>query len=303
MTSGHDALRGLLGRVGAWTFAFDQRPIADVRIDAREIESLGFPALWVPEGGASRDVASHLAVLLASTGSIAVCSGIANITARQPEVLQAAAVTLVDGYGDRLVVGIGVGHEYSTERREVEWAHPLARTRAYLDRMDAADTALPPPQSPVRRMLAALGDGMLRLSAERALGAHTYFVPVEHTAHARQVLGPEPVLAVEQTVVLGRSASIARGIARAWAGHYLELPNYARNWLRLGYRDADVAGQGSDRLVDAGVAWGDVDAVVARVREHLVAGADHVCVQVIDEDDADACVPQLRELAPALLDL
>jgi probable F420-dependent oxidoreductase len=301
VTAGHDALRAVLGRVGVWTFAFDARPMVDVRVDAREIESLGYPALWVPEGGGSRDVTSHLAVLLASTGSIAVCSGIANITARRPEILQAAAVTLADAYGDRVVVGIGVGHEYTSERRGVEWARPLDRTRAYLDRMDASGSALPRPRSPVRRMLAALGDGMLRLSAERTLGAHTYFVPVEHTAHARDVLGPEPVLAVEQTVVLGRAASVARGIARAWAGDYLELPNYARNWLRLGYRDGDVAGGGSDRLVDAAVASGDVDAVVARVRDHLAAGADHVCVQVID-DDADGCVPQLRELAPALLE-
>jgi probable F420-dependent oxidoreductase len=285
-----------------WTFAFDARPMASVRTDAREIESLGYPALWVPEGGGSRDVTSHLAVLLASTDTIALCSGIANITARQPEVLQAAAVTLADAYDDRLVVGIGVGHEYSTERRGAEWARPLDRTRTYLQRMDEVD-GFPPPRSPVRRLLAALGDGMLRLSSERALGAHTYFVPPEHTAHARLVLGPAPVLAVEQTVVLDRSVSAARRIARAWVRDYLELPNYSRNWLRLGYRDEDVGGGGSDRLVDAGVVCGDVDAVVTRVRDHLAAGADHVCVQVIGEDDADARLPQLRELAPALVDL
>jgi probable F420-dependent oxidoreductase len=292
----------MLGRVGVWTFAFDARPMADVRASAGTIESLGYPALWVPEGGGSRDVTSHLAVLLASTSSITVCSGIANITARQPDVLQSAAITLADAYRDRLVLGIGVGHQYSTERRDVMWRSPLARMKMYLDHMDAVD-ALPPPRSPAPRLLAALGDGMLRLSADRALGAHTYFVPVEHTAHAREVLGQEPVLAVEQTVVMGRSASAARRIARAWTRQYLDLPNYANNWRRLGYRDDEVTGVGSDRLVDAAVACGGADAVIARVRDQLAAGADHVCVQIIGEDDADVGIWELRELAPALLDV
>jgi probable F420-dependent oxidoreductase len=150
---------------------------------------------------------------------------------------------------------------------------------------------------PVRRLLAALGDGMLGLAAERALGAHTYFVPVEHTAHAREQLGPVPVLAVEQTVVLSSDASHARDVARGWAAGYLELPNYANNWRRLGYEDG-LADGASDRLIDAGIAWGSVDDVATRVRAHLDAGADHVCVQVIGEQGAS--VPRLRELAPAL---
>jgi probable F420-dependent oxidoreductase len=141
---------------------------------------------------------------------------------------------------------------------------------------------------------------MLRLSADRTLGAHTYFVPPEHTARARRVLGPEPLLAVEQTVVLTADRSAAREIARRWAADYLQLPNYANNWRRLGYGD-DVTAGGSDRLIDAGIAWGSVDAVASRVRGHLDAGADHVCIQVISEDDTDVCLPQLRELAPALI--
>jgi len=172
--------------------------------------------------------------------------------------------------------------------------------RAYLDRMDASDH-LPAPASPPQRMLAALGDGMLRLASRRALGAHTYFVPVEHTARAREILGPEPVLAVEQTVVLTPDRSEAHRIGRAWTGDYLELPNYANNWRRLGYGADDVAGGGSDRLVDAAIAWGDVDAVATRVRAHLDAGADHVCIQLIFDDEAEVGVPQLRELVPALL--
>jgi probable F420-dependent oxidoreductase len=302
MTETHDRLRGRLGRVGVWTFAFDGRPWSQVAVDVAAIESLGYPALWVPEGGGSRDVTSHLALLLGASERVTVCSGIANITAREPDVLQAAALTLADAHGDRLVLGIGVGHEYTTERRGVEWKGPLGRMRAYLDRMDASDH-LPAPASPPQRMLAALGDGMLRLAAERALGAHTYFVPVDHTAHARDVLGAEPVLAVEQTVVLSSDRDDAHRIGRAWTGGYLGLPNYANNWRRLGYGDDEVSGGGSDRLVDAAIAWGDVDAVVERVRAHLDAGADHVCVQLIFDDDAEVGVPQLRVLAPALLSL
>jgi probable F420-dependent oxidoreductase len=300
MTTDHEALRARLGRVGAWTFAFDARPAAQVAIDARGIETLGFPALWVPEGGGSRDVIGNLSWLLASTERLTVASGIANITARQPEVLQAGATLLADAYGNRVVLGIGVGHEYTTERRGVAWDRPLERTRGYLDAMDAAAGTWPAPAVAPRRLLAALADGMLRLSAERALGAHTYFVPPEHTAHARAVLGPEPVLAVEQTVVLETDPAHARAVARGWTVDYLELPNYAKSWARLGFGE-DLEGGGSDRLVDAAVAWGDVEAVAARVRAHLDAGADHVCVQVISADDADVCMPQLRELAPALL--
>jgi probable F420-dependent oxidoreductase len=302
MTDEHRRLRARLGTVGVWTFAFDARPWAQVESDAREIEAAGFPALWVPEGGGSRDITSHLALLLGATDRIAVCSGIANITAREPDVLHAAATTLADAYGDRLVLGIGVGHEYTTERRGVEWKGPLGRMRAYLDRMDASDH-LPSPAVPAQRMLAALGDGMLRLSAGRALGAHTYFVPVEHTLHAREVLGPEPVLAVEQTVVLSTDRAVAHRLGRAWASDYLELPNYANNWRRLGYGDDDVTGGASERLVDAAIAWGDVDAVADRVRSHLTAGADHVCVQLIFDDDGEVGLAQLRELAPALLTL
>jgi probable F420-dependent oxidoreductase len=298
MTASHDRLRERLGRVGVWTFAFDAQRWSRVDAAAREIESLGFRALWVPEGGGSRDVTSHLALLLGATKEITVASGIANITAREPDVLNAAAVTLVDAFGDRLVLGIGVGHEYTTERRGLTWKGPLDRMHTYLDRMDASDH-LPAPAHPPQRMLAALGDGMLRLAAERTLGAHTYFVPVPHTAHAREVLGPEPVLAVEQTAVLTRDRAEAFRIGRAWTADYLELPNYANNWRRLGFGD-DVGGGGSDRLVEAAIAWGDADAVARRVREHLDAGADHVCVQLVFDDDGEVGLSDLAELAPAL---
>jgi probable F420-dependent oxidoreductase len=300
MTSAHDALRERLGTVGAWTFAFDARPAERVRSDVGELEGLGYAAIWVPEGSSSRDVFAHLSLLLSATSHMTVASGIANITARQPEVMAQGGRTLADAYGDRPVLGIGVGHEYSTEARGIAWERPLARMRAYLERMDVVPWGWTP-QTPVRRLLAALGDGMLRLSAERALGAHSYFVPVAHTAHARAVLGPEPVLAVELTAVLDTEPDRAREVARGWAVHYLELPNYAKNLRRRGFEERDVAGRGSDRLIDATIAWGDVEAIAGRVREHLDAGADHVCLQFVSDDDADVCLPAYRELAEAML--
>lgn len=299
MGTEHDAVRARLGSVGVWTFAFDELPTAEVRADAVAIESLGFPALWVPEGGGSRDVFAHLSLLLSSTERITVCSGIANVTARHSETMREGAVTLADAFGDRVVLGMGIGHQSTSARRGQAWARPLDRMRAYLDVMDETPASAAP-SVPVRRLLAALADGMLRLAAERTLGAHTYFVPVEHTAHARARLGPIPVLAVEQTAVLSADPSHAREVARGWVADYLELPNYANNWRRLGYEE-DVGGGARDRLIEAGIAWGSVGDVVTRVREHLDAGADHVCVQVIGGTGAN--VPLLRELAPALLEI
>lgn len=301
MSGEHDAARAALGPVGAWTFAFDARSAEQIGIDARALESLGYAAVWVPEGSSSRDIFAHLSLLATRSERITVCSGIANITARVPEVMAAGARTLADAFGERVLLGVGVGHEYSTEARGYAWDRPLARMRAYLDRMDEAPWDAPASEIGVRRLLAALGDGMLRLSAERALGAHTYFVPVAHTAHAREVLGPEAVLAVELTAVLETEPDRARAVARGWTSGYLELPNYARNLGRSGFEPGDLVDGGSDRLVDATVAWGDGQAIAARVREHLAAGADHVCVQFVNGDDADVCMPAYRALAPLVM--
>lgn len=298
MSGEHDAVRAALGAIGAWTFAFDSRSVTQIGVDVRALGSLGYRAVWVPEGSSSRDIFAHLSLLGAVTERITVCSGIANITARAPEVMAAGARTLADAFGERVVLGIGVGHEYSTEARGYAWERPLARMRAYLDRMDEAPWYAPGSEVSVRRLLAALGDGMLRLSAERALGAHTYFVPVAHTARAREVLGAEPVLAVELTAVLETDPQRARAVARDWTSGYLELPNYARNLERMGFEQAELADGGSDRLVDATVAWGDEQGIAARVREHREAGADHVCVQFVNGDDADVCMPAYRALAP-----
>ena len=293
MTTKQDTLRRMLGRVGAWTFTFDGRAPAALADDVGATEAMGFPVLWIPEGGGSNDVLTNLGWGLAATERLTMASGIANITARQPEVLARGAAFLSDAYPERLVLGIGVGHEYTTERRSVAWAHPVERTRAYLDAMTAEEVTLPP------RVLAALGDEMLRLAGERTDGAHTYFVPVAHTARARDVLGPDPVLAVEVGVLPGLDDEGARAAARAWARHYLELPNYANNWRRLGF-DADPAGD--DRLLEAAFVWGDPSTIAGRVQEHLDAGADHVCVQVLNDAGPDGDLAAFAAIAPELLE-
>ena len=298
-----DELRESLGRIGVWSFALEALTATEEREAVVEIESLGYRAIWIPESVESREVFSHAAWILSSTGRAVVASGIANIWARDPTAMANGWRMLSDAYPGRFVLGIGVSHAGSVARRGGTYERPYTAMRDYLDAMDRAPSAAPEPDVTPRLVLAALGPRMLGLAAERAHGVHPYFVPVEHTAFARQRLGPGPVLAVEQTVVLESDPSEARRVARGFALDYLQTENYARNLRREGWTDADVAGQGSDALIDAVVAWGDVDRVAVRVRQQLDAGADHVCVQVVAEDELDPCLPQLRELAPALLEL
>jgi probable F420-dependent oxidoreductase len=290
-----------LGRAGVWTFAFDeQRPDA-IRAAARAIEAMGYPALWLPEGMGGREIFSHLSLLLSATQRVVACSGILNVGARHAITTALGARTMAEAYPGRVVIGIGAGHEYQAEVRGTDYAKPWTRMRAYLEAMASQEAGGDAATAPI--LLAALGDRMLELAAARTLGAHSYFVPTEHTARARERLGPDPVLAVEQTVVLRSDRDAAERIARRFSAGYLSLPNYANNLRRLGFGDEEVAGSGSDRLVHATIVVGDVDRVRTRVREHLDAGADHVCVQVIDEEESDVCLPGLRELAPALLEL
>jgi probable F420-dependent oxidoreductase len=213
------------------------------------------------------------------------------------------ARALADAYPGRFVLGLGVSHRTSVDRRGAfTYERPFTRMEGYLEAMEAARYPVRDGVEPPPRVLAALGPRMLRLSAQRAAGAHPYFVPVEHTAVARETLGPDPLLAPEQAVVLETDAERARSIAREYMGYYLKLENYARNLIRLGWKEDDISGGGSDRLVDAIVAWGDADAIRKRVGDHLDAGADHVSVQPLTEDPVSIPVPQLRELAPALLE-
>ena len=289
-----------IGQIGIWTFQFDQQPWAAVAEAAAELDELGYGALWFPEFR-GREAFAQAALLLGATRRIAVAPGIATIYARDAVATAAGQRTLGEAFPGRFVLGIGVSHRLVVEGiRGHTYGPPLAAMRAYLDAMDAAPYG-PPPEADAPRVLAALGPKMLELSRDRAAGAHPYFVPVEHTRQARQVLGPGPLLAPEQAIVLENDPSRAREIARGHLAVYLGLENYTNNLRRLGYGDDDLADGGSDRLVDAIVGWGSLDDVVARVRAHLEAGADHVCLQVLPSDPAGLPRREWRELAEALI--
>jgi probable F420-dependent oxidoreductase len=288
-----------LGPIGVWSFELERMTAADERRLAQEVESLGFKALWIPESLGSKEIFSHASILLAATKDLIVASGIANIWARDAVAMANGARTLAEAYGDRFLCGIGVSHKPVIDARlGGGYEKPLAHMRAYLDAMDRAPFVGPNRKDPpAPRVLAALGPQMLRLSAERSLGAHPYFVPVEHTAIARKALGPDPLLAVEQACTLETDTTRGREIARRHMQRYLLLDNYANNLRRLGWTDADIGNGGSDTLVDAIVAWGDVSAVQARADTHRKNGADHVCLQVLGDDLAG----QLRVIAKGLL--
>jgi probable F420-dependent oxidoreductase len=290
-----------LGLIGIWTAQLDYQPATKARQGAAELEQLGFGAIWFPES-VGREALTHAALLLSVTSRIVVATGIANIYARDSVTMAAAQNTLVEAYPGRFVLGLGVSHIPLVEQiRGHSYGPPVASMRSYLDEMDRAPyRAVPPPVKPIR-VLAALGPKMLKLAADRADGAHSYFVPPEHTARAREILGQDRLLAVEQAVVLETDAAKAREIARVHTSRYLALPNYVNNLRRLGFSDEDLAGSGSDRLVDAIVAWGDMQAVIDRVRKHQSVGADHVCVQVLPPEPQALPMPQWREVASALL--
>ncbi|HEX5365416.1 MAG TPA: TIGR03620 family F420-dependent LLM class oxidoreductase [Acidimicrobiales bacterium] len=290
-----------VGRVGIWTGQLDLQPAARAREVAAELDELGYGALWVPEA-VGRDALTHASVLLDATRRLVVATGVANIYNRLPNVAVMAQRLLADDSGGRFLLGLGVSHRQLVEGMlRQDWSRPYSSMRSYLDRLDDAFVVSPPPAEPPPRVLAALGPRMLALAAERAWGAHTYFVPVEHASMARQVMGDGPMLLVEQAAVLATDPQVAREAARKHMGTYLSLPNYVGNLRRLGWDDADLADGGSDALVDALVAWGEPEAVAARVAAQLEAGADHVCVQLVEQDATALPVEGWRRLAPALL--
>jgi probable F420-dependent oxidoreductase len=293
-----------VGKVGVWVGAFTVASAAEARPAAREIEELGYDTLWYPEGLGTRESFSNGAVLLGATERIRVASGIANIWARDAVATASAARVLADAFDDRFLLGLGVSHPRQVDPRGHRYDHPVARMAAYLDGMDddlfVSPDAEGAARPPVPRVLAALRPRMLRLAAEKALGAHTYLVPVAHTRRARELLGPDALLIPEQKVVLAADPEDARRRARAAIQWYLDTPNYVENLRWLGFSAADFAGGGSDALVDALVAAGDEEAIRARVRQHLDAGATQVAIQPLEDDDPFGR-ETLRRLAPVLL--
>ncbi len=292
-------LAKLLGPLNVWSFALQRLSAADESAAAREIEDLGYSGIWFPESVGSKDVMAHSAILLEATQRAVLAPGIANIHARDPMAMANGARALGEAFPGRYVLGIGVSHAPSVQMRGGDYGSPLQRMTAYLDAMGTAQYAAPAPEPAVPLVMAALGPRMLELAAQRADGAHPYFVPLEHTQFARRHLGPEPALVVEQTAVLTSDRSTGLAIARAFAKHYLELPNYANNLRRMGWSDEDIAGGGSDRLIEAVIAIGDAEAIVRRVRDHLDAGADTVALQIREEHSNDPALAAYREVAAA----
>ncbi|MFF1611233.1 TIGR03620 family F420-dependent LLM class oxidoreductase [Amycolatopsis sp. NPDC058278] len=283
-----------LGRYGIWTFDFEDQPAGLIRDSVRELEELGWPAVWIPESE-GREALTHAGFLLSATERLTVVNGIAQIWSREPQWTRGAALLLADAYPDRHLLGLGFG-------AGKPGAKPLQAMNGYLDALDAGQDVNPAPRAPMRRLLAAYGPKMLALARDRSAGAHTYHVTPEHTAQAREILGAGPFLGVEHAVLFETDPAKAREIARAHLHMYLTSEYNVAKFRRLGYTEADIdGGRGSDRLVDDLVFWGDLETITAKLGRHLDAGADHVGVQVIGVEPGTSAMPHWRRLAEALL--
>jgi probable F420-dependent oxidoreductase len=296
------ALRDRIGRVGVWLGSIALQPAREERAAIARIERLGYGAAWFGEGPTNREALSHAALLLEASNRLVIATGIANIWARDAAAAINGANTLNEACDERFLLGLGVSHAPIVNSRGHEYAKPLTAMRTYLQAIEEHAYTAPAPEHPSPVLLAALRPKMLELARQRTAGAHPYFVPPAHTAKARAILGSRPLLAPEQVVVLEADPARAREIARRHMANYLRLPNYVNNLRALGYDEGDLADGGSERLIDAIVAWGDEDAIAGRVREHLDAGADHVAVQAYAEDAGQA-LEHLQRLAPALVGL
>jgi probable F420-dependent oxidoreductase len=253
---------------------------------AKEIEALGYGSVWV--GGSPPAELDWVEPILETTSTLQVATGIVNIWTAAAGPVAESFHRIDKAYPGRFLLGIGVGHPEAHQ----EYRKPIDALTEYLDQLDGYGV----PKN--RRVVAALGPKVLKLSAERSAGAHPYLTTPEHTAMAREVMGVDAFLAPEHKVVLTTDAEKARAVGRKALDIYLNLANYLNNWKRLGFTDEDVAKPGSDRLVDAVVAHGTTEAIAARLKQHLDAGADHVPVQVLT--GPDKLVPALAELAGPL---
>ena len=272
-----------LGRLGVWTW-IDHLSAGEAAEFAGRLEAWGYGALWLPEA-VGRDPFALIGYLAGQTEKLVFATGIANIYARDPMLMRSIRETLAEASEGRFVMGLGVSHAPMVAGlRKHEYGKPVTTMRNYLEAMAAAPYQGKEPKEPAPLVIAALRKNMLGLARDQTQGAHPYFVPPEHTARAREILGEGPWLCPEQMVLLESDASKARAIARQNMQIYTTLPNYQNNLKWLGYEDADFENGGSDRLVDAIVAWGDEKAIAARIQAHYDAGADHVCIQAFRSD-------------------
>jgi probable F420-dependent oxidoreductase len=285
-----------LSGTGIWSAMLRFGDPSEVAELAAEMEGLGYSALWIPDTGG--DVWTPLTNLLAATTSVTIATGILNIWMHSPDEAAAQHAALTAQHGHRFLCGIGVSHRPFIDHvnEPGTYQKPVEKVAEFLDGLDAAQ----PPLARGERCIAALGPKMLELAATRTSGTHPYLVTPEHTARAREAVGPDALVASEQAVVLDSNPDTARAAARTHLKTYLGLPNYTNNWKRIGFTDDDLADGGSDRLIDALVAWGDEDAIVARVQAHRDAGASHVCIQALEQDPRDMPVGQWRALASAV---
>ena len=269
-----------LDKTGVWFFT-DRLSAKAAADTAKRIEELGYAALWIPETF-GRDPFAHAAWLLAHTERLVVATGIANVYHRLPGVTAQAQKTLAEQSDNRFLLGLGVSHRPLVEgARGLDYGPPVATMRNYLEKMAASPySSLEPSEAPPL-VIAALGPKMLRLAREASAGAHPYFTSPAHTKMAREILGPDKWLCVEQKVVLETDPAKARALARSTARTYQALPNYRNNWLRMGLAEQDIDGDGSDAFIDATFAWGDAAAIRRRIDEHFDAGASHVCIQPV----------------------
>ena len=290
----------VLGKLGVWTLA-DSLDRGELAAFARQIETWGYSALWLPEA-VGRDPFVQIAYLAAHTDRLAFASGIASIYARDAVTMKAIHKTLSELLPQRFALGLGVSHEHLVSKlRGHTYRPPVAAMNEYLDALDKALFIGREPEHLAPVVLAALREPMLLLAARRARGAHPYLVPVEHTQRARRVLGPGAWLCPEQMVLGEADPDKARALGRQYLKVYTRLPNYQRNLRDFGFGDEDFSAGGSDRLVDALIAWGDADKIGAHIAAHFAAGADHVCIQPLRRDGVlGPDLALLEALAPAL---
>lgn len=288
------------GEVGLWSSDLNSLTAPQAREAVAEVEELGYAALWFGEA-LGREAFTNASTFLSATSRLVVATGIANIFVRDAWATNSAAKTLAGTYPDRFVLGLGVSHKPMVEMRGHNYRSPLSTMRAYLEDMREAQFMAAQPEHDPPWLLAALGPKMLELSRDSADGAHPYLVTPQHTAEARDILGDGPLLAVEQAVALTADREEAMRLARFHLSRYLKMPNYRNSWLRQGFSEEDLSGDGSERLAEGLVAWGSEGEIRERVDEHLSAGADQVCVQVVTDGPAEGLRDRWRTLAPALL--
>ena len=286
-----------LNTIGVWHGALRRGERGQILEAVAELEELGYGTIWFP-GGDHAGLADLIQAMLAATRQVVVATGIVNIWTHPASEIAAEHHAITQAYPGRFLLGLGISHQRVVEGAGLTYEKPLQKMRSYLDELDSAPTPVPIEE----RILASLGPLSLKLARDRSCGTHPYFMPVEHTRISREAVGSEKIVAPEQMVVLETNPDKARAIARQSMDRYLHAPNYTSNLLRLSYTEDDIGNGGSDRLVDALIAWGEPSKIAERIREHHAAGADHVCIQVLTETPQDlaAALAGWRQLAPAM---